>query len=93
MNVESCQDLEFKLMKTLENYELFSTMEALPNWIENLELSKISVSAATFDLLGARAEILTKIFVGFLVNLKTPKVLFEINWPLVCEYISAYVGT
>ena len=31
----------------------------------------------------ARAEILTKNFVGFLVYLKTPKGHFEINWPLL----------
>ena len=36
-----------------------------------------------FDLfLEARAEILWKNFVGFLGDLKTPKVHFKINWPL-----------
>ena len=33
-------------------------------------------------VLKARAEILTKISLGFLVHLKTPKGHFEINWPL-----------
>ena len=33
--------------------------------------------------LEARAEILTKISLVFLVDLKTPKRHFEINWPLL----------
>ena len=42
LNVESWQDLEFELMKTLENDEFFSTMESLTSRIENAELKRIS---------------------------------------------------
>ena len=42
LNVESWQDLEFELMKTLENDEFFSTMESLTSRIENAELTRIS---------------------------------------------------
>ena len=40
--IESWQDLEFELMKTLENDEFFSTMESLTSRIENAELTQIS---------------------------------------------------
>jgi len=42
LNVESWQDLEFELMKTLENDEFFSTMESLTSRIENAELKRIN---------------------------------------------------
>ena len=42
LNMESWQDLEFELMKTLENDEFFSTMESLTSRIENAELTRIS---------------------------------------------------
>ena len=42
LNVESWQDLEFELMKTLENDEFFATMESLTYRIENAELTSIS---------------------------------------------------
>ena len=41
-----------------------------------------------FDLfLEARAEILYNKFVGFLVDWKTPKGHFEINWPLFIKFM------
>ena len=44
----------------------------------------MSLSFFLFNLfLEARAEILKKNFVGLLVQTMTPKVHFEINWPLV----------
>ena len=38
--------------------------------------------------LEARAEILKKNFVGFLVETTTPKRHFEINWPLSCQVMA-----
>ena len=40
---------------------------------------------ALFTTPWARAEILTKISLVFLVDLKTPKNPFKINWPLAQE--------
>ena len=42
INRKIWQDLEFELIKLLENDELFSTMESLTSRIENAELTRIS---------------------------------------------------